>query len=244
MMKSLICWARASFCFLRRAYRRQRRHVRATRQRIERLKELLHHVVALPEAELNEPGCAWPWKLAAEVLSGSGRLLTWPELWDVLRWYAHNRGYDGNVRWSKQEENQEDSEKEKQARGLMQQHEKNTMAETFCAVLEIQPLGVKKSSRERFKGLNAAFPREVVYSEVKRILEKHVGVLPHLSLELIRALVSDDNYLTRKWDDDAWKVILVSNVRLPKRYKGSYLFGQSVPRFDNRIISSCPITYA
>ena len=38
--------------------------------------------------------------------------------------------------------------------------------------------------------------------------------------------------------------MVVPSVRLPKRYKGSYLFGQSVPRFDNRIISSCPITYA
>ncbi len=228
----------------RRAYRRQRRHVRATRQRIERLKKLLLHIGALSETELNQPGCAWSWKLAAEVLSGSGRLLTWPELWDVLRWYAHNRGYDGNVRWSKQEENQEDSDKEKQARGLMQQHAKNTMAETFCAVLEIMPLGVKKSSRERFKGLNAAFPREVVYSEVKSILEKHAGVLPHLSPDLIRTLISNDNYFTRTWDDDAWQAVAVPTVQLPKRYRGSYLFGQSVPRFDNRIISSCPITYA
>jgi len=230
----------------RRAYRRQRRHVRATRQRIERLKKLLLHVGALSEAELNQPGCAWPWKLAAEVLSGSGRILTWVELWDVLRWYAHNRGYDGNARWSKQEKNPEDTEKEKEATGLMQKYGKATMAETFCAVLGINALGIKKSSRERFKGLNAAFPREGVFSEVKSILEKHVHALPKMTPELVRTLVSNDNYSTREWDNDAWKIVLVPEVEehLPKRYKGSYLFGQSIPRFDNRIISSCPITYA
>jgi len=228
----------------RRAYRRQRRHIRATRQRIERLKRLLLHVEALSEAELNEPGCAWPWKLASEVLNGSGRLLTWPELWDVLRWYAHNRGYDGNARWSR-DKNEEDTEKEEWAKSLMKEKGATTMAETFCAVLHINPVGVKKASRERFKGLNAAFPREVVYTEVKRILEKHAGMLSRLSPELIRALVSNDNYETREWDDDAWKALSVPEigVRWPKRYKGSYLFGQSVPRFDNRIISSCPITY-
>jgi hypothetical protein len=231
----------------RRAYRRQRRHVRATRQRIERLKKLLIHIGALSEAELNEPGCAWPWKLAAEVLSGNGRLLTWPELWDVLRWYAHNRGYDGNARWSRQEEaDPEDTEKEETANSLMQEKKTTTMAETFCAVLEIKPLGVKKSSQVRFKGRNAAFPRRVVYAEVKSILEKHVRAFPHLTPELVRTLVGNDNPLIGEWDDNAWKIITVPEVEshLPKRYKGSYLFGQSVPRFDNRIISICPVTFA
>lgn len=230
----------------RRAYRRQRRHVRATRQRIERLKRLLLHVGVLSEAELNEPGCAWPWKLAAEVLSGSGRVLTWRELWDVLRWYAHNRGYDGNARWSRLEEiDADDTEKEKKAISLMVEHGTKTMAETFCSALKISPLGIKKSSRERFKGLNAAFPRHIVYAEAKSILEKHVGVLPKLTLELVRTLVGNDNSSANEWDDDAWKTVRVPEVEayLPKRYKGSYLFGQSVPRFDNRIISSCPITY-
>lgn len=228
----------------RRAYRRQRRHVRATRQRVERLKRLLHHVGALSEVELNEPGCAWPWKLAAEVLSGSGRQLTWPELWDALRWYAHNRGYDGNARWSRSEEvDSDDTEKEKKAISLMEEHGTKTMAETFCSVLKISPLGVTKSSRERFKGLNAAFPRHIVYAEVKSILEKHQGVLPQFTPELLRALVGHDLEQTKTWDDDAWRAVAVPAVRLPKRYRGSYLFGQSVPRFDNRIISSCPITY-
>jgi len=83
----------------RRDYRRQRRHIRSTRQRIARMKVLLQHLGVLTQTELDKPGCAWPWKLAAQVLQG-GKLLTWPELWDVLRWYAHNRGYDGNRRWS------------------------------------------------------------------------------------------------------------------------------------------------
>jgi len=228
----------------RRAYRRQRRHVRATRQRIERLKRLLCHVGALPEAELDEPGCAWPWKLAAEVLSGSGRLLTWPELWDVLRWYAHNRGYDGNARWSRQEEDGEDTEKVENANSLMQRHGTETMAATFCAALKINPLGVTKSSQERFKGLSVAFPRKVVIAEMKCILGKHQNALRQLTPELVRALVGNDNYQTGEWDDGAWHAVVVPTVRLPKRYKGSYLFGQSVPRFDNRIISSCPTTYA
>jgi len=228
----------------RRAYRRQRRHVRATRQRIERLKLLLLHAGVLSEVELKEPGCAWPWKLAAEVLTGSGRLLTWRELWDVLRWYAHNRGYDGNARWSRSEEaDSDDTEKEKKAISLMDEYGTKTMAETFCRVLKISPLGVTKSSRERFKGLNAAFPRHIVYAEVRSILEKHQGILPQLTPELLRALVGHDHEQNKTWDDDAWQAVAVPAVRLPKRYKGSYLFGQSVPRFDNRIISSCPITY-
>ncbi len=230
----------------RRNYRRQRRHVRATRQRIERLKKLLLYLDVLTEAELNEhPGkCAWPWKLAAEVLIKNGRTLTWPELWDVLRWYAHNRGYDGNARWNRQEIDPEDSKKEQEAKRLMEQYGTTTLAETFCAILEVKPDGTKRSSRVRFKGLNAAFPRETVQGEVRRILEAHVDKLPQITEELVRAVVGDDNPAARQWDDDAWKkAVVVPDVHLPKRYRGSYLFGQSVPRFENRIISSCPITY-
>lgn len=106
---------RANDCLVssRRAYRRQRRHIRSTRQRIARMKTLLQQRGVLTAAELEKPGCAWPWKLSARVLQG-GKLLTWRELWDVLRWYAHNRGYDGNRRWSAADEaaQSEDSEKE------------------------------------------------------------------------------------------------------------------------------------
>jgi len=69
----------------RRAYRRQRRHIRSTRQRIARMKILLKHLGVLTEKELDKPGCAWPWKLTAQILQG-GKLLTRQELWDVLRW--------------------------------------------------------------------------------------------------------------------------------------------------------------
>jgi CRISPR/Cas system Type II protein with McrA/HNH and RuvC-like nuclease domain len=49
----------------RRVNRRQRRHIRSTRQRIARLRTLLAYLGVLTEGELNCPGCAWPWKLAA-----------------------------------------------------------------------------------------------------------------------------------------------------------------------------------
>ena len=84
----------------RRGFRRQRRHIRATKQRIARIRRLLGHLGVLTDKQLEAPGCAWPWLLAARVLRG-GEKLTWPELWDVVRWYAHSRGYDGNEGWSK-----------------------------------------------------------------------------------------------------------------------------------------------
>src|SRR5688572_19274276 len=53
----------------RRAYRRQRRHIRSTRQRIERMKVLLGHLGVMTREDLDRPGCAWPWLLAARVLA-------------------------------------------------------------------------------------------------------------------------------------------------------------------------------
>lgn len=114
----------------RRKNRRQRRHIRATRQRIERiailllgllenrdshgvpelLKELRLYFNGPSRAELTKEGTkkgeAHAWLLAARVLAArteeekAKARLNWPQLWDVLRWYAHNRGYDGNIRWS------------------------------------------------------------------------------------------------------------------------------------------------
>jgi CRISPR-associated endonuclease Csn1 len=226
----------------RRAYRRQRRHIRSTRQRIARMKILLTHLGVLTEAELARPGCAWPWKLAAQILKG-GRLLTWPELWDVLRWYAHNRGYDGNRRWSAAEVDAQnkDSEKEANAHGLMGKYGTKSMAETFCALCDIDPLGAKKSANipgdKRPKGQNAAFPREIVESEVRQILQKHLGQLKNLDISLIRALLGNDHH-----DKLAWQAITCPDLKLPRRYAGGLLFGQLVPRFDNRIISTCPIS--
>ena len=222
----------------RRAYRRQRRHIRATRQRIARLKSLLAHLGVMTTEELNRPGCAWPWLLAARVLKGA-QILKWPELWDVLRWYAHNRGYDGNRNWAAEVEvrsadEDDDTEKVENAKSLMEEFGTGSMAETVSAVSGIDPLGKKKSCNvepaKRFKARNAAFPREVVEGEVRRILGAHVGKLKGVTAELVKALIED------------WRAIACPAIKLPKRYAKGLLFGQLVPRFDNRIISKCPIT--
>jgi len=215
----------------RRAYRRQRRHIRSTRQRIARMKVLLKHLGVLTEEELNRPGCAWPWLLGARILNG-GKPLSWPELWDVLRWYAHNRGYDGNRKWSaaEAEAQKEDSEKEANARTLMDKHGTRSMTETFCKELGVELKGEKKSSMKRFKGLNAAFPREVVELEVRRILRAHTSKLKGIDENLEEVLLSN------------WHALPCPDLKLPKRYEGGLLFGQLVPRFDNRIISICPIS--
>jgi CRISPR-associated endonuclease Csn1 len=241
----------------RRAYRRQRRHIRSTRQRIARMKILLKHLGVLTEKELDKPGCAWPWKLAAQILQG-GNLLTWPELWDVLRWYAHNRGYDGNRRWSAAETDaqNEDTEKEAKANSLLDTFKikygrEGSMAEVFCDLQNIfEPLdkfpsgklGKKKSANlsgdKRPKGQNAAFPRKIVEREVRQILQKHFGKLKNVDANFERALMGKDNN-----DKLAWQAIPCPDLKLPKRYEGGLLFGQLVPRFDNRIISTCPITF-
>src|SRR5581483_4333725 len=80
----------------RRDYRRQRRHARATRQRIAQMEKLLAHLNVLSADELKKKhnqagGHSAPWLLASRVFASNGDkkyLLNWPELWDVLRWYA------------------------------------------------------------------------------------------------------------------------------------------------------------
>lgn len=227
----------------RRTFRRQRRHIRSTRQRIARIKKLLAYLGVVAPKELDASGCAWPWKLAARVLGG-GENLTWAELWDVLRWYAHNRGYDGNRRWSAADAEalKEDTEKEEKARSLLsefkEKHGKDgTMAEVFCDKLGIDPLGKKRASTFRFKGLNAAFPREIVEDEVRLILRAHFDKLGKVDVDLERALIGRDAR-----DKLAWQAIPCPDLKLPARYQGGLLFGQLVPRFDNRIITQCPIS--
>lgn len=230
----------------RRGFRRQRRHIRATRLRIARMRRMFAHLGVLTTEQLETPGCAWPWLLAARVLRG-GKKLTWAELWDVLRWYAHNRGYDGNKGWSKHDAaSTEDSEKEIRANELLADFAKKhgrsgTMAEVFCDVLKVDPLGTVKSSMQRVRNLGAAFPREGVEAEVERILRTNAGKLPKLDDLLIEALMRDHTALPGP------------DLRLPERYgqrlndgtlsPGGLLFGQLVPRFDNRIIARCPITF-
>ncbi len=222
----------------RRAYRRQRRHIRATRQRISRLRLLLGHLGVMTKADLEKPGCAWPWLLAAQVLKGV-HILTWPELWDVLRWYAHNRGYDGNEKWAaegkvKSVDQDDDTEKVENAKTLMQECGTGSMAETVCKVSGIDLLGKKRSCHvepaKRFKAKNAAFPREVVEGEVRRVLEASIGKLEGVTLDFVKALLED------------WTAVACPEIKVPKRYIGGLLFGQLLPRFDNRIIAKCPIT--
>ena len=47
----------------RRAFRRQRRHIRATRQRIARMKSMILALGVMTEAELSQNLTAAPWKL-------------------------------------------------------------------------------------------------------------------------------------------------------------------------------------
>ena len=225
----------------RRGFRRQRRHIRATRLRIARLGRLFVHLGLLTQEQVTAPGCAWPWLLAARVLRG-GKLLTWAELWDVLRWYAHNRGYDGNKAWSRQDTvvNDEDTEKEQRAHELLdafaKKHDrKGTMAEVFCDHLKLDPLGTIKASPIRFRDLGAAFPREGVEAEVERILRAQ-GVEPAMREAIMRdhtQLKGPDYRLPLRYAQ------LVGGKRTP----GGLLFGQLIPRFDNRIISTCPIMF-
>jgi CRISPR-associated endonuclease Csn1 len=122
----------------RRDRRRTRRHIRSTRQRIERLKLWLSSCGALSRADLDKPGHPAPFLLAAAALQGH-RKLNNHELWTVLRWYAHNRGYDGNSLWARDESNDDDTEKETNAKSLMAKYGTKTMCETVCACLELNP---------------------------------------------------------------------------------------------------------
>ena len=122
----------------RRDLRRTRRHIRSTRQRIERLKRWLVHRGILTREDLDKPGHPAPFLLAAAALHGHHPLSAW-ELWTVLRWYAHNRGYDGNSRWANDQEDTEDTEKVLQANRLMEEHGTETMCETVCKCLGLNP---------------------------------------------------------------------------------------------------------
>lgn len=303
----------------RRTARRQRRHYRSTRQRLERIAKVLLHLLAgetsgdvpamiqelrqyldcSPEkrAALQGAGQSFPWLLAANVLRGETSL-TWLELWNVLRWYAHNRGYDGNQRWSNSEmvtaldpgealqkasTNQEDADetalveaaeradaeagveneaesdakKVKEAFRWMREYGTHTMAETMAAhVAKFETEAVqhqrdqKKEKPMRFKGLGAAFPRRVIRLiggqrtlvrgvewEVRRILRAHFGKLPRCDEKLERSLCGG---LPERTDD--WAAIPCPEIKVHARFEGGLLFGQLVPRFDNRIIAECPIT--
>ncbi len=224
----------------RRLHRQQRRHVRATRQRIRRLEQLLAHLGAIPEKEIAARhiaagGHPTPWLLAARVLASNGaKTLTWPELWDVLRWYAHNRGYEPIGQDDDEEENKEKRQKASEAQ---KQFGTSTMAETICAWLRQDPLAARAGTTVSYKGQNAAFDRSVVREEVRRILASHVGRLTGVDAAFITAIV-----------DDA-RAIKIPGLKLPNRFDnpiytprtGGLLFGRLGMRYDNRIIGLCPI---
>ncbi|MDR1818462.1 MAG: hypothetical protein LBR07_09935, partial [Puniceicoccales bacterium] len=262
----------------RAQFRRTRRHIVATKSRIRRLREVLLARGVLTADELDALGNSHPWLDAADVLRGK-RLLSWRELWNVLRWYAHNRGYDGNSRWARSEdaagagadhsdEQEADTEKVKKAHGLLRQFGTDSMAETITEALAVdhntakQNGGrVKKSSRVYFKGFGAAFPREIVVDEVRRILEAHkfdaaanAGTgsgLRGLDDAFITGVVGSPKITGGEKED--WKIALPADwsdaqrkkflgTRSARTYEGGLLFGQFVPRFDNRIIPACRIT--
>ena len=225
----------------RRAFRRQRRHIRATRQRIARMKALLLAKGVLTEKELSLNPTAFPWKLAARVLAG-GKTLSWLEMWCVLRWYAHNRGYDGNVLSSLRsgrQVTQEDIEKNAAAREMMAKFGTTSMAATMCRYMEIEPDGKLSSSMKRFKGLGVSFDRSIVVAEVSQLLGRHLGVLKGLDADFMHLLLADPakeaGCLRSRTD---------LPFRVPARYWGGVLFGQLAPRFDNRLIGTCPVSGA
>ena len=225
----------------RRNLRRTRRHIRSTRQRIERMKLWLLHRGVLTRAELDRPGHPAPFLLAAAALQGHRILNAW-ELWTVLRWYAHNRGYDGNSRWANDEEESEDTEKVVAAIDLMKKEPvTTTMCETICKCLELDPAqsDVRISSTLPYKTLNAAYPRKTVTSEVSVLLTKHLGKIPGLDAETVRFILKNTEL-----DKPEREKLAAAGIKLTKRYCGGLLFGQLVPRFDNRIIARCPITWA
>jgi hypothetical protein len=224
----------------RRDLRRTRRHIRSTRQRIERMKRWLVHRGVLSRSDLDKPGHPAPFLLAAAALQGH-RTLNALELWTVLRWYAHNRGYDGNSRWSREEANAADTAKEASAKALMVEHETQTMAETVCACLKLDPAKSNKtiSSHLPYKTLNAAYPRTTVQREVLSLLEKHQDKIPGLDGKTLDLLFTPESLR-----DEDRTMLKAADIKLSKRYHGGLLFGQLVPRFDNRIISRCPITWA
>ena len=148
--------------------------------------------------------------------------------WNVLRWYAHNRGYDGNRGWSNQQSSDDDIKKVQNANALMEEHETRSMAETVCAICGIDPLGQKSSAavdpKKRFKTQKAAFDRDIVRAEIRNILEAHVGKLEKLDNEVIRCLIGNDAS-----DKDSWAAVFIPNLQLPKRFAGSLLWPANPP---------------
>lgn len=219
----------------RREYRRMRRTIRARRKRIERIAKILVKYQILTQEEVSLPGHPAPFFLAARALQGR-QTLSALELWHVLRWYAHNRGYDGNKQWSREAtENADDTERVTMAKNAMEKHKTRSMAETITSILELNTETEAAQfcvTSPKYKKLNLAFPREIVEAEVQAILAATSAMPNEIKSLLIEPAALYKDELAR------------CGVRFPKRYHGSILFGQLIPRFDNRIIARCPITWA
>lgn len=212
--------------------RRLRRQIAARRNRLKRMHQLFRAV----GLEDGTPHALhpWPWFLAARVLQGR-RVLTANEFVDTLVWYAHNRGYDGNEAWKRGEDvTKDDTERTENAKELMRLAGTSSMAETICHYLDVSTESDLQNRgptlRKRIGAMSAAFPRKVVAAEVEIILARHIEILPGVDRDFIEALLKD------------WKALTVNGLRLPARYCGGLLFGQCIPRFDNRIIPLCPLT--
>lgn len=226
----------------RRTFRRMRRTIRSRRKRIERIGSILEHHGVITSEERQATGHPVPFYIAARALRGKIKL-TGAEVWNVLRWYAHNRGYDGNLLWSSAsddeapeltEEEKEDIEKVEAAKGKMTELGTSTMAETISLIVGMNPdddSAALKLDSPKYKNLNMAFPRNVVVDEVRRIL-----ATTDIPAEVQRLIIDEARPQKEK--------LAECGVRFALRYVGSVLFGQLVPRFDNRIIARCPITWA
>ena len=218
----------------RRNYRRLRRTIRSRRKRIERIGRILeHHGIITAEQRL-QPGHPAPFFLAARALQGK-QSLTGEDVWQLMRWYAHNRGYDGNRLWlGGEHEDDDDTAKVMAAKAAMEEHRTATMAETIVAILGLDttnPQAELNVNSPSYRSMNMAFPREVVSGEVEKLL--NLSGLPRNVVDLIIAPAREQR-----------EALAECQVKFPLRYDGSVLFGQLKPRFDNRIIARCPITWA
>ncbi len=218
----------------RRFNRTNRRRMRSTRYRIHRLGLVLTQLGVLKAEEIAAAshagtGHAAPWFASARVLASKGQhVLKWSELWHVLRWYCHNRGYQPHdTHNNKQEENLARCQRTREA---MEKFGTTSMAETICRWLQIDPLSDKRATTRNYKGRDVAFERKLVREEVRRLLNFHLGKLPGLTQEVITLLV-----------DDA-RAYPVEGVLLARRYRGGLLTGRLGTRYNNRVIPVCPLT--
>lgn len=218
----------------RRQFRRLRRTIRSRRKRIERIGRILEHYGMITAEQRQATGHPAPFFLAARALQKK-LPLSGMDVWQLMRWYAHNRGYDGNQGWSRQEEDAaDDIAKVTAAKTEMEKWGTTTMAETITRILGLDTDKTEadlKVDSPCYKSMNMAFPREVVVAEVRALLKQ--SSLPQQVQDLI---VEDAAEHKAELEE--------CGVKFPLRYSGSVLFGQLIPRFDNRIIARCPITWA